>query len=50
MKEVSSDIGQMVHPTSNGLKGNLDSTLGEQILDVAQAEREPEIKPYPPGE
>jgi hypothetical protein len=35
----------MVHPAAHGLIGDLDSTLGQQILDVAEAQGEPDIKP-----
>ncbi len=31
-------------PASNGLVADLDSAFSEQILDVAQAQREPEIE------
>src|SRR5208337_632181 len=36
----------MVHPTPNGLVGHRHSALRQQILDVTQAEGEPEIEPY----
>src|SRR5271157_501416 len=36
----------MVHPTPNGLVGHRHSTLRQQILDVTQAEGEPEVEPY----
>jgi len=32
-------------PASDGLVADVDSAFGEQILDVAQAQREPEIEP-----
>lgn len=33
-------------PFRDRLEGNLDAPLGKQVLDMAQAEREPEIQPY----
>src|SRR5208337_1010112 len=36
----------MVHPTPNGLVRHRHSALRQQILDVTQAEGEPEVKPY----
>src|SRR5271165_7419120 len=36
----------MVHPTPNGLVGHRHSALRQQILDVTQAEGEPEVEPY----
>jgi hypothetical protein len=35
----------MIHPASDCLVRNCNSALGEQILDVTKAEREPEIEP-----
>ena len=35
----------MVHPTTNRLVGHSHSTFCQQIFDVAQAEREPEVVP-----
>src|SRR5580692_3575944 len=35
----------MVHPASHGLIGHEDPTLSQQILDVAEAQGEPDIKP-----
>jgi len=35
----------MVHPASHGLIGHEDPTLSKQILDVAEAQGEPDIKP-----
>ena len=32
-------------PAAHGLIGNRDSALGQQILDVAEAQGEPDIKP-----
>jgi hypothetical protein len=32
-------------PSPNRLVGHIDPTLGEQLLDIAVAEREPEIDP-----
>ncbi len=37
---------EMVHPTPNRLVGHRQSAFRQQILDVAQAEGEPEIEPY----
>jgi len=34
---------EIVHPAPNGLVGNRDAAFRQQILDVAEAEREPEI-------
>jgi len=36
----------MVHPTPNGLIGHNNPPFREQVLDVAQAEGEPEVQPY----
>ena len=36
---------EVVHPAAHGLVRDRDPALGEQILDVAKAEREPEIEP-----
>src|SRR5271157_6562933 len=36
----------MVHPTPNRLVRHRHSALRQQILDVTQAEGEPEVKPY----
>ncbi len=36
----------MVHPTPNGLVGNRNTAFRQQVLDVAEAEREPEIEQY----
>src|SRR5208283_2994506 len=36
----------MVHPTPHGLVGHRQSALRQQILDVTQAEGEPEVEPY----
>src|SRR5271166_3559424 len=37
---------EMVHPTPNRLVRHRHSAFGQQILDVAQAEGEPEVEPY----
>ncbi len=37
---------EMVHPTPNRLVRHRDSTFRQQILDVTQAQGEPEVKPY----
>ena len=39
---------EIVHPAPNGLVGNRDAAFRQQILDVAEAEREPEIQPNRP--
>jgi hypothetical protein len=39
------DRTEMVHPAADGLVAHGNPALSEQILDVAQAEREPEIQP-----
>ena len=36
---------KMVHPAADGLIGNQDPTLSQQILDVVEAQREPNIEP-----
>src|SRR5271166_2308715 len=36
----------MVHPTPNGFVRHRHSAFRQQIFDVAQAEGEPEVKPY----
>ena len=39
------DRTEMIYPPSNSFVRNCNSALGEQILDVTKAEREPEIEP-----
>src|SRR4029077_5570027 len=39
------DRPEMIHPASHCLVRNCNSALGEQILDVTKAQREPEIEP-----
>jgi hypothetical protein len=36
----------MIHPTSNGLVGHRHTAFRQQVLDVTQAEGEPEVEPY----
>ncbi len=36
---------ELVHPASNSLAGDVDTTLGEQIFDVAKAQSERIIEP-----
>lgn len=36
---------ELVRPTADGLVRNVDTSFGEQILDVAQAEFKPIIQP-----
>src|SRR3984957_3727491 len=36
----------MVHPAPNGLVGPRHSAFRQQVLDVTQAEGEPEVEPY----
>src|SRR5271157_2816399 len=36
---------KVVDPPAHGLIGHQDPTLGQQILDVAEAQGEPDIKP-----
>jgi hypothetical protein len=36
---------EMVYPSPNGLVGDHNPMLGQQILDVAKAQGEPDIKP-----
>src|SRR5580692_9041725 len=44
--QVSRDHGsKMVHPAAHALIGHQDPTLGKQILDVAETQGEPDIKP-----
>ena len=44
--QVSRDHGsKMVHPATHRLIGNHDSAFRQQILDVAEAQGEPDIKP-----
>src|ERR1039458_8671705 len=44
--QVGSDHrSEMIHPTPDCLVGHRHSTLREQIFDVAQAQREPEVEP-----
>jgi hypothetical protein len=35
----------MIYPTSHGLVGDHNSPLGQQVLDIAEAQRETGIKP-----
>src|SRR6202162_4607679 len=37
---------EMIHPTPNGLVGHRHSAFRQQVLDVTQAEGEPEVEPY----
>src|SRR5271163_2439778 len=39
------DRSEMIHPASDCFVRNSNSALGEQILDVTKAKREPEIEP-----
>jgi hypothetical protein len=39
------DRPEVIHPTPDGLVGQQDLALRQQILDISQAEREPQIKP-----
>ena len=39
------DRSEMIHLAANGLVRNWNSALGEQILGVTKADREPEIEP-----
>ena len=44
--QVSRDHGsKMVHPAPHALIGHQDPALGKQILDVAETQGEPDIKP-----
>src|SRR5208282_5373243 len=44
--KISSDLGsKMVHPAAHGLIGDQDPALSQQILDIAEARGEPDIKP-----
>ena len=46
LPQFSSDLwSEMVHPTANGLIGDNNSTLREQIRDVAQAQGEAKVEP-----
>jgi hypothetical protein len=36
---------EMIHPAAHGFVGDRDPALGQQILDVAKAEGEPETEP-----
>lgn len=44
----NNDRSEMIHPASDRLVRNYNSALGEHILDVTKAEREPKIKPNRP--
>ena len=47
LSQVSCDHrSEMVHPTPNGLVRHRHSALRQQMLDVTQAEGEPEVEPY----
>ena len=39
------DRPEMIHPASDCLVRNCDSTLREEILDVTKAKREPDLEP-----
>jgi hypothetical protein len=39
------DAPEFEHPLADGFVGHVDTPLGEQVLDVALAEREPETEP-----
>ena len=44
--KIGCDLGsKMVHPAAHRLIGNHDSAFRQQILDVAEAQGEPDIKP-----
>src|ERR1700674_2906619 len=44
--EIGRDLGpEVVHPAPHGLVGNGNPAFGQQILDVAQAQGEPDIQP-----
>jgi hypothetical protein len=44
--KIGSDLGcKMVHPAAHGFIGHQDPALSQQILDVAEAQSEPDIKP-----
>ena len=37
---------EVIDPASNGLVGDRDPALREQIFDVSKAQRKPEVEPY----
>jgi len=39
------DWPEVIDPAANGLKGDRDPPLSEQILDISKAERKPEVEP-----
>src|SRR5208337_2814807 len=39
------DRSEMIHPPPDGLVRDHNPALGEQVFDVAEAEREPEVQP-----
>src|ERR1700730_10810620 len=44
--QIRCDLGsKMVHPASHGLIGHQDTTLSKQILNIPEAQGEPDIKP-----
>ena len=44
--QVRCDLGsKMVHPAPDGLIGDHDPAFRQQIFDVVEAQREPEIEP-----
>src|SRR5271165_6497104 len=46
LAQVGCDGGpEMIHPPPDGLVGDHDPALGEQVFHVAEAEREPEVEP-----
>src|SRR5271166_565588 len=46
LAQVGCDDGsEMIHPPPDGLVRDHNPALGEQVFDVAEAEREPEVQP-----
>ena len=46
LAQVGCDDGsEIIHPPPDGLLRDHNSALGEQVFDVAEAEREPEVQP-----
>ena len=46
LRKIGRDLGsKVVHPAAHGFIGDYYPTRGQQILDISEAQGEPEIKP-----
>jgi hypothetical protein len=47
LPQLSGEQGtEFQHPSPDGLVGDLDAALGEQLLDIPEAQGEAEIEPH----